>query len=72
VTLTDAERYLLEAACSTGKRALQAWGRWSASANLDRLEPGEYALLPLVFRNLESQAPLGNPFRKAAALYRQT
>jgi Uncharacterised nucleotidyltransferase len=72
VTLTDAERYLLEAACSTGKRALQAWGRWSASTDLDRLEPGEYALLPLVFRNLESQAPPGTPFRKAAAIYRQT
>lgn len=72
MTLTAGERHLLEAACSTGERALRAWELWSAGADLDRLQPGEYALLPLAFRNLESQAPPDPRFRKAGAVYRQT
>ena len=62
----------MEAACATGDHAALAWERWSRDADLDRLEPGEYQLLPAVFRNLESRRPRGTSFRKALAIYRQT
>jgi hypothetical protein len=39
--------------------------------DLDRLPPGEFRLLPLAFRNLETLGLDDVPFRKAYAIYRQ-
>ena len=72
LALTRGQRDLLAAACATGPRAVQAWHRWGDVTTLDALDPGTYALLPLVFRNLESSNPPGVAFRKAAAIYRHT
>jgi hypothetical protein len=70
--LSDSERQLLLAACADGARTEQSWQRWSAGADLDRLTPDEFALLPLAYRNLEPHAPEDPLFRKAFAIYRQT
>lgn len=70
--LGESERRLLLAGCANAAQALDAWGEWNATADFDRLTEGEYALLPLVFRNLEPLAPQDPAFRKAFAIYRQT
>ncbi len=72
MNVSTAERRLLDASCATGDRAVQAWRDWSAAVDLDRIPRGEFQLLPLVFRNLESHRLEDVPFRKAYAFYRQT
>ena len=43
---------LLKAALLSGDEAISAWQDWRSSADIDRMDPGSFRLLPLLYRNL--------------------
>jgi hypothetical protein len=69
---TREQELLLRAALLQGRDALEAWDAWKSHADIDRLEPGAYRLLPLLYQNLKRHAvhhPHMNIFR---GVYRKT
>jgi hypothetical protein len=47
------QKLLLTAALGEGQDALNAWRRWLAAGNLDRMDGGSFRLLPLLHSNLQ-------------------
>ncbi len=50
--LTDEQTWLLEASIYQDQRGLMAWKRWKSSRNLNLIDKSEYALIPLLSKNL--------------------
>jgi hypothetical protein len=63
---------LLSAAILPEGRWLTAWSRWRASADLDRLTPGAFRLLPLLFKRLRSAGMEDAWMGRLQGIYRHT
>jgi hypothetical protein len=69
---TREQELLLLAALLEGKDAVSAWEEWRSSVDLERIDPGSFRLLPLLYHNLTAQGvedPLINPLKE---LHRNT
>jgi hypothetical protein len=55
---TQQQELLLHAALLKGRGAIDAWSEWRSRVDIDdidRLDPGSYRILPLLYRNLNNQ-----------------
>lgn len=69
---TPDQEILLRASLLKGEPSLQAWMAWAAEADLDRVDPGSYRLLPLLYRNLQEQGVRHPLMTKLRGIYRMT
>jgi putative nucleotidyltransferase-like protein len=63
---------LLRTAVLDDERALEAWDRWSATADPERMESGEARLIAGAFRRLEAIGAGGPMMAVARGIYRRT
>ena len=70
--LSAEQEILLRAALLQGESALAAWQQWTSAADIDRLRPGSYRLLPLLYRNLSALGVDDPLMSKLKGIYRQT
>jgi hypothetical protein len=63
---------LVRAALLAGEPAIDAWNRWKLTGDLDRIDDGSSALLPLVYRNLSDQGVDDPMVRRARDAYKMT
>jgi hypothetical protein len=69
------QELLLHAALLNGREAIDAWSEWRSRVDIDdidRLDPGSYRLLPLLYRNLNSQQVEDPLMMKLKGVYRLT
>jgi hypothetical protein len=66
---TDEQVLLVEAALLDQDSAIDAWDRWRSSAQLDRIDDGSAALLPIVYRNLAEYGVSDSMLRHARRAY---
>ncbi len=69
------QEVLLRAALLEGRDAVEAWKEWRSRVDIDdvdRLDPGSYRLLPLLYRNLKNQYPEDPIMMKLKGVYRLT
>ena len=71
---TPQQELLLKAALLPNQKAIDAWEKWASQVDIEDLDTGSYRLLPLVYRNLESQdAPIEHPaWPRLKGYYRKT
>lgn len=69
---THEQGLLLRAALLQGQDALAAWEEWRAAVDLDRIDPGSYRLLPLLYRNLSLHGVNDPLMAKFKGVYRLT
>jgi hypothetical protein len=69
---TPAQALLLRAALLHGPEALDAWERWKASTDIDRIDRGSHRLLPLVYRMLEREGVADPLLARLKGVYRHT
>lgn len=67
---TPTQRLLLTASLATGQEARRAWDEARPTLDLDHLEPGTFALTPLLYRRLEAWRADDPTFAKLKGLYR--
>ncbi len=63
---------LLQAALLQGDVASAAWRAWRTNVDFDQLEPGAFALLPLLYHNLQPQGIADPWLVKCKGIYRRT
>ena len=66
----EAQTLLVQAALAAGDTARQAWARWSASHDMDRLDDSSFHILPQVYRNLERLQATGPEIGRLRGIYR--
>lgn len=69
------QEVLLRAALLEGGDAVEAWREWRSRVdidNVDRLDPGSYRLLPLLYHNLKNLYPEDPIMMKLKGVYRLT
>ena len=49
---TPAQQWMLRAALLPDRAGRDAWGQWTAAADIDHLDTGSFRLVPLLYRNL--------------------
>ncbi len=64
------QELLLRAALLAGEPARQAWEEWWRATDLDRLDPGSFRLLPLLFANLKRLGIEGPLLPRIKGVYR--
>jgi hypothetical protein len=72
---TQQQELLLRAALLEGRDAVEAWKEWRSRVDIDdidRLDPGSYRLLPLLYRNLNSHGAEDPIMMKLKGVYRLT
>jgi hypothetical protein len=69
---TARQELLLRAALLQGSDALEAWDAWRSHVDIERLEQGEYRLLPLLYRNLKRNAVNHPHMNILRGVYRKT
>lgn len=72
---TQQQELLLRAALLNGREAAEAWKEWRSRVDIDdidHLDPGSYRLLPLLYRNLNSQQAEDPLMKKLKGVYRLT
>lgn len=72
---TQQQELLLRAALLKGSIAVDAWKEWRSRVDIDdidHLDPGSYRLLPLLYRNLNSQQTEDPIMMKLKGVYRLT
>ncbi|OGW52266.1 MAG: hypothetical protein A2Y81_00350 [Nitrospirae bacterium RBG_13_43_8] len=72
---TEQQELLLRAALLKGRGAIESWKEWRSRVDIDdidRLDPGSYRLLPLLYRNLNSQQVEDPLMMKLKGVYRLT
>ena len=72
---TQLQELLLRAALLEGRIAEDAWKEWRSCVDIDdvdRLDPGSYRLLPLLYRNLHSHMEEDPIMMKLKGVYRLT
>lgn len=69
---TEQQTLLLQAALLSGAPALAVWRAWRLTADLDRLPPGGFALLPLLAYNLQAQGVRDPLLDKCQGIHRRT
>jgi len=72
---TRQQELLLRAALFEGGYAVEAWKDWRSLVDIediDRLDPGSYRLLPLVYQNLKNLQALDPIMMKLKGVYRLT
>lgn len=67
-----AQQLLLVTALGNEDESLVAWGRLRLTLDLDRLEPGSFALLPLVYRTLAASGIDDPLLPRLKGIYRNT
>ena len=68
---TDQQELLLKAALLTGEESIHSWEKWIASVDIDSIDWGSQRLLPLLYKNLQSQGVSHKEFDKFKGVYRQ-
>jgi hypothetical protein len=63
---------LLQAALLRGQKAVEAWNRWKSSADIDRLDPASFRLLPQLYGNLHALRVQDPLMDKLKGVYRLT
>jgi hypothetical protein len=63
---------LLRAVLVQDPRWKEAWAQWRQSANLDRLEPGAFRLMPLLYKRLKSEGVDDPWMGRLQGIYRHT
>jgi len=63
---------LVRAALLAGEPAIDAWNRWKLAGDLDRIDDGSSALLPIVYRNLTDHGVDDPMVRRARDAYKMT
>jgi hypothetical protein len=69
------QEVLLRAALCEGKDAVEAWKEWRSRVDIDdidRLDPGSYRLLPLLYHNLKNKYPDDPLMMRLKGVYRLT
>ncbi len=69
---TAQQELLLYAIFKQDKKAVEAWSEWQAKVDLNKLDAGSYRLLPLLYRNLQSQGIDHHLMSKFKEIYRNT
>lgn len=69
---TGEQELLLRASLLQGYEAVDAWHQWRAGADIDRLDPGSFRLLPLLYRNLHTHQVEDPWMGKIKGIYRAT
>lgn len=70
---TVQQELLLRAALVPGPEATDAWRRWSAVSDLDRLDPSSVHLLPKVYRSIQREGLTTAPdLGRLKGIYRQS
>jgi hypothetical protein len=72
---TQQQELLLHAALLKGREALDAWKEWRSRVDIDdidRLDPGSYRILPLLYRNLNNQGVEDPLMMRLKGVYRLT
>src|SRR3990172_3071094 len=68
---TAQQELLLRAALQQGSEALNAWEMWKKAVPFDQMDPASVRLLPLVYRNMQTQCDLEDPLlQKLKGVYR--
>jgi hypothetical protein len=69
---TRHQELALRAALLKGNEAIDAWRDWRASVDIDKLDPGSYRLLPLVYQNLRAHGVKDTLMSRLKGIYRLT
>jgi hypothetical protein len=69
---SPSQRELLEVALGTGEEAQAAWQRLRPTLDLDNLEPGSFALLPLVYQALVENGSDDSLLPRLKGIYKNT
>lgn len=67
---TASQRLLLTVAFGAGERSAAAWTALKPTFDLDRLEPGSFTIMPLVYRALATAAPAEPLLPRLKGIYR--
>src|SRR5262245_57037221 len=70
--LTREEEALLRACVLQGEAAVVAWKEWTSLVDPERVPPEDYALLPLLYRNLHDQGVEPSLLVRLKGLYRRS
>ena len=66
------QELLLQAALMRGPKALEAWDRWKASVDIEKLDPESLRLLPQLYDTLRRQGVSDLALGRLKAAYRRT
>ncbi len=69
---TERQALLVRAALLNGEQAIDAWSRWKAAGDVERIDDGSSALLPLVYRNLADLGVSDPTVKRAQQAYKIT
>lgn len=69
---TKQQELLLKAALLYGKDAKEAWEKWKDVTDIDRLDPGSYRMLPLLYNNLRAEGVKHPWMAKFKGVYRRS
>ncbi len=66
------QELLLRAALFKGASAVEAWRQWKSGVDVEKLDPGSYRILPLLYRNLLTLGVSDPSIGKYKGVYRRT
>jgi hypothetical protein len=69
---STAQEHLLRAALLAGPAAIEAWDRWRAAVDFERIDAGSFRLLPLLYTNLKTAGVEGPEMTRLRGVYRQS
>ncbi|MFC2106015.1 nucleotidyltransferase family protein [Candidatus Bipolaricaulota bacterium] len=64
------QEILLDAILLSGEEAINAWRDWSRHGDMDHIDPAEFQILPLLYRNLARQGVSDPSMGKLKGIYR--
>jgi hypothetical protein len=66
------QELLLKAALLQGEDAMEGWMKWKSNVDLEKIDPGSYRLLPLLYYNLNNHEIKDPLMDRLKGIYRRT